>query len=114
MTSSREVKKYQNHSGSSSGKKSKNLAAICEEEYNKNHGESKERDGGSALACAESADSELRRSSRVRRIPSFLDASPPPPKKRRRLNNQGGRSSKLRRVVKEENGDSDAQDGWKS
>ncbi|KAL0855309.1 hypothetical protein Bca101_060462 [Brassica carinata] len=84
-------------SGSPSGRKSKKLAAICEEEYNKNHGEPKDRDAP--------ADSELRRSSRVRRIPSILDASPPPAKKRRRLN---------RSVVKEENGDSDSPDGWKS
>ncbi|CAH2053659.1 unnamed protein product [Thlaspi arvense] len=111
MTSSREVKKYQNQSGSPSGKKSKKLAAICEEEYNKNHGESKGRDGASALA---GVDSELRRSSRVRRIPTILDASPPPPRKKRRLNNHGGRSSKLGRVVVEENGDSDNPDGWKS
>lgn len=91
-------------SGSPSGRKSKKLAAICEEEYNRNHGEAKDRDAP--------ADSELRRSSRVRRIPSILDASPPPAKKRRRLNRS---SSSLRRVVKEENGDSDSpDDGWKS
>ncbi|KAF8100310.1 hypothetical protein N665_0227s0042 [Sinapis alba] len=94
-------------SGSPSGRKSKKLAAICEEEYNKNHGDSKARDAP--------ADSELRRSSRVRRIPSILDASPPPAKKRRRLNRSsrgnGSSSSSLGRVVKEENGDSD---GWKS
>lgn len=115
MRSSREVKKYQSRLGSPSGKKSKKLAAICEEEYNKNHGEPKERDGGSGLACA---DSELRRSSRVRRIPSILDASPPPPKKRQRFNNHGDRSSKgnssVGREVREENGDLDTPDGWKS
>uniref|UniRef100_A0A1J3J3C3 Tat-binding-like protein 7 n=1 Tax=Noccaea caerulescens TaxID=107243 RepID=A0A1J3J3C3_NOCCA len=116
MRSSREVKKHQDRPGSPSGKKSKKLAAICEEEYNKNHGESKDRDGGSGSACA---DSELRRSSRVRRIPSFLDASPPPPKKKQRLNNHGDKRSKGNssrgRVVKEENGDlEDSPDGWKS
>lgn len=110
MKSSHEVRK--NHSGSPSGKKSKKLAAICEEEYKKNHGESNDRDGVSGLACA---DSELRRSSRVRKIPSILDASPPPPKKRQRFNNQGDKSSSsIEKGKINENGDSDDPDGWKS
>ncbi|CAN6810720.1 unnamed protein product [Brassica oleracea] len=92
-------------SGSPSGRKSKKLAAICEEEYNKNHGEPKVRD------AAPAADSELRRSSRVRRIPSILDASPPPAKKRRRLNRSSRGNSSSRVVEEEENDDSD---NWKS
>ncbi|EOA29712.1 hypothetical protein CARUB_v10012797mg [Capsella rubella] len=105
MKSSNEIRK--NRSGSPSGKKSKKLAAICEEEYKKNHGESMDRDG-----CA---DSELRRSSRVRKIPNILDASPPPPKKRQRFNNRGDRSStSIERVSKHEKGDLDTPDGWKS
>ncbi|KAL1202453.1 ATPase family AAA domain-containing protein [Cardamine amara subsp. amara] len=110
MRSSCEVRKNQSHLGSPSGTKSKKLAAICEEEYKKNHGESKEIGGGSGLVCA---DSELRRSSRVRKIPSILDASPPPPKKRKRFNNHGDRSSSsLGRVAKEENVDLDNPDDW--
>ncbi|WZY83842.1 hypothetical protein YC2023_030226 [Brassica napus] len=93
-------------SGSPSGRKSKKLAAICEEEYNKNHGEPKDRDD------APPADSELRRSSRVRRIPSILDASPPPAKKRRRLNRSSRGSSSSRVVVEEE--ENDDSDNWKS
>ena len=93
-------------SGSPSGRKSKKLAAICEEEYNKNHGEPKDRDD------APPADSELRRSSRVRRIPSILDASPPPAKKRRRLNRSSRGSSSSRVVVVEE--ENDDSDNWKS
>ncbi|XP_010465454.1 PREDICTED: uncharacterized protein LOC104745798 [Camelina sativa] len=107
MKSSHVVRK--NPLGSPSGKKSKKLTAICEEEYKKNHGESIDRDGG--------ADSELRRSSRVRKIPSILDASPAPPKKRQRSNNHGDRrrSSSIERVTKEEEkGDLDTSDGWKS
>ncbi|CAH8358238.1 unnamed protein product [Eruca vesicaria subsp. sativa] len=98
-------------SGSPSGRKSKKLAAICEDEYNKNHGDSK-----SSRYPPPGAESELRRSSRVRRIPSILDASPPPAKKRRRFDRSSrGNSSSLRRVAEEEeNGDSDNPDGWKS
>ncbi|CAN8269314.1 unnamed protein product [Cochlearia groenlandica] len=114
MRSSREVRKNQSQSGSPSGKRSKKLAAISEEEYKKNHGETKDVEGGSGLGCG---DAELRRSSRVRRIPSILDASPPAPKKRRRFYNDGDRNSKrnsVGRVVTEENSDSDIPDGWKS
>ncbi|CAL9220898.1 unnamed protein product [Arabidopsis halleri] len=101
-----------NHSGSPSGKKSKKLAAICEEEYKKNHGESQGRDGGSGIACA---DSELRRSSRVRKIPSILDASPPPPKKRQRFHKHGDRSSSsIEKGKRNEDEDEDTLDGWKS
>ncbi|KAF7822679.1 Tat-binding like 7 [Senna tora] len=69
-------------SGSRLRKKHKRLDAICEREYNRNHSELNEDD---VEAGALEADSELRRSSRVRRAPVVLDASPPPPKKRRRL-----------------------------
>lgn len=69
-------------SGSRLRKKHKRLDAICEKEYNRNHSELNEDDvGGGAMG----ADTELRRSSRVRRAPVVLDASPPPPKKRRML-----------------------------
>ncbi|KAG7957196.1 hypothetical protein I3843_11G162000 [Carya illinoinensis] len=67
-----------NPSGPRLRKKHKRLDAICEEEYNRNHGESNEGDGGDDLA-------ELRRSSRVRRAPILLDVSPPPVKKRRKI-----------------------------
>ena len=62
-------------------KKHKRLDAICEEEYNRNHVESNEGDGGG------DGMGELRRSSRVRRAPVLLDVSPPPAKKRRKIGN---------------------------
>jgi hypothetical protein len=59
-------------------KKHKKLEAICEEEYNRNHGELNE---GDDLI----PDSGVRRSSRVRRAPVLLDASPSPKRKRQKL-----------------------------
>ncbi|XP_020203639.1 uncharacterized protein LOC109789156 [Cajanus cajan] len=70
-------------SGSRLRKKHKRLDAICEEEYNRNHGELNEDDGDL------NPDAGVRRSSRVRRAPVLLDASPPPPKKRRRVEKGG-------------------------
>ncbi|KAL2331394.1 hypothetical protein Fmac_018975 [Flemingia macrophylla] len=71
-------------SGSRLRKKHKRLDAICEEEYNRNHGELNEDDGDL------NPDAGVRRSSRVRRAPVLLDASPPPPKKRQRVEKGGG------------------------
>ncbi|TKY49137.1 Tat-binding-like 7 [Spatholobus suberectus] len=64
-------------------KKHKRLDAICEEEYTRNHGELNEDNN------ALNPDGGVRRSSRVRRAPVLLDASPPPPKKRRRVDKGG-------------------------
>ncbi|XP_050882979.1 uncharacterized protein LOC127086286 isoform X2 [Lathyrus oleraceus] len=64
-------------SGSRVRKKHKKLDAICEEEYNRNHGELNEGDNLNP-------DSGVRRSSRVRRVPVMLDASPSPKKKRQK------------------------------
>ncbi|XP_028792974.1 uncharacterized protein LOC114748693 [Neltuma alba] len=69
-------------SGSRLRKKHKRLDAICEREYNRNHSELNDDGDGAGTS---GADTELRRSSRVRRAPVVLDASPPPPKKRRKL-----------------------------
>lgn len=71
-------------SGSRLRKKHKRLDAICEKEYNRNHSELNEDDDDDDPGVL-GADTELRRSSRVRRTPVVLDASPPPPKKRQRL-----------------------------
>ncbi|XP_061361248.1 uncharacterized protein LOC133305130 [Gastrolobium bilobum] len=65
-------------------KKHKRLDAICEEEYNRNHGEFNEGD-----FVEDGGDGGVRRSSRVRRVPVLLDASPAPPKKRQRLIKNG-------------------------
>ncbi|KAK3028389.1 hypothetical protein RJ639_039599 [Escallonia herrerae] len=69
-------------------KKHKRLDAICESVYNRNHG---------GLGGAESSEcniagheSELRRSTRVRRPPVVLDASPLRPKKRRKVDSRSG------------------------
>jgi hypothetical protein len=59
-------------------KKHKKLEAICEEEYNRNHGELNEGDDLNP-------DLGVRRSSRVRRAPVLLDASPSPKRKRQKL-----------------------------
>jgi hypothetical protein len=67
-----------NLSGPRLRKKHKRLDAICEEEYNRNHGETNEGDDGAGMA-------ELRRSSRVRRAPDLLDVSPQPAKKRQKI-----------------------------
>ncbi|KAA8523942.1 hypothetical protein F0562_010365 [Nyssa sinensis] len=75
-------------------KKHKRLDAICEKVYNRNHGgveaESSKCNVGVGLA---GNDSELRRSSRVRRAPVVLDSSPTPAKKRRRIAKNSGTDS---------------------
>ncbi|CAL0326539.1 unnamed protein product [Lupinus luteus] len=63
-------------------KKHKRLDAIYEEEQNQNHGEFNDD-------VVLRHDVGIRRSSRVRRTPELLDASPPPPKRRRRLGDNG-------------------------
>ncbi|XP_022717177.1 uncharacterized protein LOC111275863 [Durio zibethinus] len=73
-------------SGTRLRKKHKRLDAICEEEYNRNHGEGNEGDG---VDGSGSVDVELRRSLRVRKAPVILDVSPPPPKKRRKIGKNG-------------------------
>ncbi|PNX77265.1 P-loop containing nucleoside triphosphate hydrolases superfamily protein [Trifolium pratense] len=65
-------------SGSRVKKKHKKLDAICEEEYNRNHGELNEGDDLNP-------DLGVRRSSRVRRAPVLLDVSPSPKRKRQKL-----------------------------
>lgn len=80
-SSSKKESKVSNLSGPRLRKKHKRLDAICEEEYTRNHGDLNV-DSGAGPA---SDDLELRRSSRVRRPPVFLDVSPSPPKKRRRI-----------------------------
>ncbi|XP_048235608.1 uncharacterized protein LOC8268832 [Ricinus communis] len=76
-SSSPKGRDYSPKSGSRVKQKHKRLDAICENVYNQNHqSESKPLDD---------ANSELRRSSRVRRAPVVLDVSPPPVKKRKKL-----------------------------
>ena len=82
-SSSKESKGSSNQSGPRLRKKHKRLDAICEKEYNRNHGDLNESSG---VRGAESAELEIRRSSRVRRAPVLLDVSPPPRKKRCRIN----------------------------
>ncbi|CAL0310167.1 unnamed protein product [Lupinus luteus] len=68
-------------------KKHKRLDAIYEEEYNRNNAEFNEEEDNDGDAL--NHDAGVRRSSRVRRAPVLLDASPPPPRKRRRLEESG-------------------------
>ncbi|KAK6946682.1 AAA ATPase, AAA+ lid domain [Dillenia turbinata] len=69
--------------GSRTRKKHKRLDTICEKAYNRNRQIEEAKNNG--LATGEE-ESELRRSSRVRKRPVILDASLPPVKKRRKLN----------------------------
>ncbi|TYI96332.1 hypothetical protein E1A91_D01G064400v1 [Gossypium mustelinum] len=73
---------FRRKSGSRLRQKHKRLDAICEEEYNRNHGEGNKRDD---VDGSGSADFELRRSSRVRKAPLILDVSPPPPRRRQKI-----------------------------
>ncbi|XP_049374122.1 uncharacterized protein LOC125839189 [Solanum verrucosum] len=71
-------------------KKHKRLDEVCEETYNQNHNgvdkvETSEWNG-------EESEVELRRSSRVRKTPVVLDASPPPARKRQKIDRSGVRS----------------------
>ncbi|XP_010675465.2 uncharacterized protein LOC104891467 [Beta vulgaris subsp. vulgaris] len=67
-------------------KKHKKLDAICEDEYTRNRRVSNQgTSGGGHLG----GDSEVRRSSRARRVPVILDSSPPPPRKRRKVGKLG-------------------------
>lgn len=83
-------KRGSNRSGQRLRKRHKRLDAICEEEYNRNHGESNEDIDGRAGPGSSSPSLELRRSSRVRRPPDLLDVSPPPAKKRRKKGRNSG------------------------
>ncbi|KAF5728288.1 hypothetical protein HS088_TW21G00433 [Tripterygium wilfordii] len=99
------------HSGTKLRKKRKRLDAICENEYNRNHGET---DRGTGLAGSAGAGTELRRSLRVRRMPTVLDASPSPAKKRQKIGKNDGGNVILENVKKEDRelGDSETPGGW--
>ncbi|KVI02180.1 uncharacterized protein LOC112500269 [Cynara cardunculus var. scolymus] len=72
--------------------KHKRLDAICEKTYTQN----RVKIESPILSEVNGDASEVRRSSRVRRAPLVLDASPPPPKKRRRISEAGGDGSSKR------------------
>ncbi|CAN1335261.1 ATPase histone chaperone YTA7 [Linum perenne] len=78
---------FSSATGSRARPKRKRLDLICESVYNQNHNEPNARDGAapSSSQPSPSANSDLRRSSRVRRPPVVLDVSPPPVKKRNKL-----------------------------
>ncbi|XP_043698853.1 uncharacterized protein LOC122649680 [Telopea speciosissima] len=111
-------------------KKHKKLDAICENYFTRNRNILEEPNESNAEGTSEAADSELRRSSRVRRAPVLLDSSPPPVKKRSRVD-QGGVSASNKKKEKfvgdnRENdgsekpsprpnsGDLEEPEGWKS
>lgn len=73
-------------------KKHKRLDAICEKAYNNNHNDVVEN-AETIDWNVDGAELELRRSTRVRKTPVLLDASPPPPKKRRKIDRGSGMSS---------------------
>ncbi|CAN0891298.1 ATPase histone chaperone YTA7 [Linum grandiflorum] len=77
---------FSSPTGSRARPKRKRLDLICETVYNKNHNEPNAGARAAASASASQAsNSDLRRSSRVRRRPVVLDVSPPPVKKRSKL-----------------------------
>ncbi|KAM3396040.1 putative protein isoform X1 [Capsicum galapagoense] len=80
-------------------KKHKRLDEVCEETYNQNHNVV-EKVENSECNGVEEGDAEVRRSSRVRKAPVVLDASPPPPRKRQKIDRSEG--SSVGRVVKVE------------
>ncbi|CBI20249.3 unnamed protein product, partial [Vitis vinifera] len=94
VSSSKRVKNHRSNSRTRT--KHKKLDAICEKTYNRNRGVSGESNEGNGGAGSAGVDSELRRSSRVRRAPVLLDSSPPPSKKRRRIDWNGESFSKRR------------------
>lgn len=75
--------------GARTRKKHKRLDAISEDVFNQNHRNKIDSNVGTSKGDSLENDSELRRSSRVRRAPMVLDASPPPPKKRQKMNKLG-------------------------
>lgn len=94
VSSSKRVKNHRSNSRTRT--KHKKLDAICEKTYNRNRGVAGESNEGNGGAGSAGVDSELRRSSRVRRAPVLLDSSPPPSKKRRRIDWNGESFSKRR------------------
>ena len=66
-------------------KKHKRLDAICEDDYKRNHRVKLEANKGSGRGGHLENDSEVRKSSRVRRAPVILDSSPVPTRKRRKI-----------------------------
>ncbi|CAI9088724.1 OLC1v1023146C2 [Oldenlandia corymbosa var. corymbosa] len=76
---------------SRSKKKHKRLDAICENVYTRNHNNAVEKEEMS-VANVEENENDRRRSTRVRRAPEVLDASPLPPKKRRKMDKRRGLS----------------------
>ncbi|XP_024022726.1 uncharacterized protein LOC21395390 [Morus notabilis] len=122
VTSSPEERKGgSSPSGPRLRKKHKRLDAICEEEYNRNHGDLNDSGGGAVVGKGtESADFEIRRSSRVRKAPVLLDVSPPPPKKRHKNKKDGCISSNEKNVRSTPRGVSayseelDTPGSWKS
>ncbi|KAF5771737.1 putative chromatin regulator PHD family [Helianthus annuus] len=91
--------------------KHKKLDAICETKFTENRVKIESPKVGEVNG---DASAEVRRSSRVRRAPSVLDASPAPPKKRQRVNgHSGGDLSK--KGLKTEFGLGEEESGeWKS
>lgn len=74
-------------------KKHKSLNAICEKEFNRNRRVQNRLKVDNGAVGSASAVAELRRSTRARRPPVVLDASPTPAKKRRRIDKNGERLS---------------------
>ncbi|KAF6170667.1 hypothetical protein GIB67_015619 [Kingdonia uniflora] len=75
-------------------KKQKRLDSICEKEYSRKRGIGVELNEGNGGEDGFSDSGMLRRSSRVRKVPLVLDASPMPVRKKRRVDNVGASSSK--------------------
>lgn len=81
-------------------KKHKRLDAISEEVYSRNHGvlEVESREGNVGGGGSGGGEAEVRRSSRARKAPVLLDASPLPAKKRRKFDRNGdGLEERLRK-----------------
>lgn len=122
VSSSKRVKNQRSNARTRT--KHKKLDAICEKTYNRNRGVEGESNAGNCGTGSVGVDSELRRSSRVRRAPVLLDSSPPPSKKRRRIDWNGDSLSQGREKGKavvrsssspgEDSGELQEGEVWKS
>ncbi|KAI3703881.1 hypothetical protein L1987_74077 [Smallanthus sonchifolius] len=91
--------------------KHKRLDAICETTYTEN----RVKIESPKLSEVNGETSEVRRSSRVRRAPLVLDASPAPPKKRRKIREQVGDRLKTESLFSSAFGlEGDESGEWKS
>ncbi|KAJ8532349.1 hypothetical protein K7X08_012272 [Anisodus acutangulus] len=95
-------------------KKHKRLDEVNEETYNQNHNVVEKLENSESNG--EESEVELRRSSRVRKAPVVLDASPPPPRKRQKIDRkvEKGDVVKVESPCSTSKGLEEGTSGWRS